>query len=354
MSKYHQEGQGQQSPEELANPFVQCPLITCAAKTYSRKKCIAHIRGHLKEGKEVKCPFCPSKCSKPDQFSVHMSRFHPVDITFEQLSSGVKPLSGGSEDFSEEAGLNAESGDDHHLENNNQEDDPPNEIFLPENVIKDEIARFYLKLEGLHLLPTLIVQDIAEEVKFITELVHHSLKNALKEELNNIGLEENIIESVTKKTFMCDPVYNVHHKGEAQKHFGSAHLRSVFWQRRFPYVEPQRFPFGVDGNGKKKVAHYISIRDTLQVLLKDPDIKQKVVDSFNRENNNSEILSDYTDGSAYIEHKKQHEMESVCSCYYFKMLLNSIHSGLELVFISQLASTIPWETFLLNIDPKLT
>lgn len=241
-----------------------------------------------------------------------MSRYHPAETlqVFQQSTAAVTLVE--MESVSDTSVLDVESSDDHIHEDVVEDEQLLNinpfqdQITLPENVIIDEIARFYLKLEGQQLLPTSTVQDIAEEVTMVTELIHQSLKNALREALKQNGLEEKVIESIIKNTFKCDPVFNVHHKGEAQEQFGSAHLRSVFCHRRFPYVEPKRIVFGVDGNGKNKVMYqYVSIRETLKILLKDPDIKQEVLDSFHRDLPEG-ILSDFTHGSAYQEHKKQH------------------------------------------------
>lgn len=76
--------------------------------------------------------------------------------------------------------LDVETSDDHIHEDVVEDEQLLNitpsqdQITLPENVIVDEIARFYLKLEGQQLLPTSTVQDIAEEVTMLTELIHQS------------------------------------------------------------------------------------------------------------------------------------------------------------------------------------
>ena len=138
--------------------------------------------------------------------------------------------------------------------------------MYPEFVIKDEVARFYLKLEGDFILPTTRVQAISQEVKLITEFSHHSLKNTLKRELAEAGVSEEVSNRVVSKTFKEDRVFNIHHRHEDVEHMDTHHMRQQYWQKRFPYVEPQQIRVGTSENGKARYAQYVSMRESMKVV----------------------------------------------------------------------------------------
>lgn len=61
-------------------------------------------------------------------------------------------------------------------------------------------------------------------------------------------------------------------------------------------------------SGKPRKAHYVSIRDSLNILLRDSKVKAAVKQSFVYDiSKDPFILSDFMDGSAYRDHRKSHE-----------------------------------------------
>ncbi|KAK3918506.1 Ribulokinase [Frankliniella fusca] len=148
--------------------------------------------------------------------------------------------------------------------------------LYPDSLIKEELARFYLKLESVFILPSSTVQAIAEEIKVMTELIHYRLKRALQEELATLKLESDVVKSIVMKTFKRDTVFNVHHKHEDAEQLGTIHMRSKFWAEHYPFIDPKEERLGVDDTGKVRRAHSIPIRESLKVLLKDPKINSPV------------------------------------------------------------------------------
>lgn len=177
---------------------------------------------------------------------------------------------------------------------------------FPEHVIKDEVARFYLKLEGEYVVPTSTVQVISENIKLISQLSHHRLKIALREKLEETNLDKLTIKSIVNATFKCDPIFNIHHKNEDIEQLCTDYLRRQYWQKRFPYVDPKEHCFGTNQSVKKRRAHFVSIRETLKILLKDEKFKAQVLKSFEKKGNESCVLEDISDGQAFMKHKCEH------------------------------------------------
>lgn len=311
VSKHHQ---AQREQLNFKPMDVTCSVQNCKLKLESRKDYMHHMTEHLKKNEFFKCPLCKTKKLEfrmVNKFRVHTSLYHPANpIT---LTSNEIPVSENLSAtsswevsaVSDEDQPNIESDNDDNISLHEHSEDimeAAERDPYPSHVIKDELARYYLKLEGEFVLPTSTVQQVADETQLMTELSHHCLKNTLQKELKNIGLQDDTIKSVISSTFKSDVVFNVHHKGEDFVHFGTDHMRSKYWRRRYPYVEPKEIQLA---NGK--FAHYISIRATIQHKLKDPAIKAMVLKSFEpREKPDPSVLTDFTDGSAYVEHKLQH------------------------------------------------
>lgn len=316
MSRFHRNVR--ERPTIKSIKAVKCS--ECKIELDTRSKYKGHMEAHLTAGVSITCVLtnCSSKFVDKKKFVKHMSRCHRSEVT--DFAAIEKTVSEASFPLVEDTEY-----DDDHPEAEDEE--PEQETFYdcsseatkdtsnidgvsedpyPEYVIKDEIARFYLKLEGQYSLATSIVQDIAQEIKLISELSHHRLKIALMKELQTANLEEQIISSIVKKTFKCDPIFNVHHKREDIEHFGTHLLRSKYWQQRFPYVEPKEHTFGVNAAGNKRRAHYVPIRETLNILTRDKAVKKMVKESFERPDSEPSILQDFTDGEAYRKHKCEH------------------------------------------------
>ncbi|KAK3925290.1 Basic immunoglobulin-like variable motif-containing protein [Frankliniella fusca] len=176
-----------------------------------------------------------------------------------------------------------------------------------EQKIKDEFAKFYLRLESDFILPSSTVQVVAQQIQRTTELSHHVLKEKLKAELAHYDFESHEINSITSKLSTQ-----------------SQYLREKYWKSQYPYVEPNEILLGVDNKGKKKCAHLFPLRDSLNILLRDPKVKAMVLQSFTIEPQDeqtftpSKIFSDFTDGTAYAEHMKQHPKQKCLHLFLFQ------------------------------------
>jgi len=121
-----------------------------------------------------------------------------------------------------------------------------------------------------------------------------------------VGLSEPVIQSIMHTTFKSDPVFNVHHKDYDVEHLGTHHFRDKYWQKKFPFVAAKEVYFGTNVAGKKRVAQYVPIKETLKVLLRDKKVKEMVLQSFQRKDNSSSVLQDFCHGSGFSSHMCQH------------------------------------------------
>ncbi|KAK3928349.1 Kelch repeat and BTB domain-containing protein 8 [Frankliniella fusca] len=182
----------------------------------------------------------------------------------------------------------------------------PNPDPYPPRVVKDAVLQFYVELEGEHVLPSSTVQTISEKISKFSEMSHHSLKRTLVKELMSLGIENDSIASVVNKTFLSDPVFNMHHKQDVEQ-VSSIYLRKKLMKERLPYVSPVEVFLGRDESGKPKLGHRVSVKETLEILLRDPKVKAEILKSFDFEPSEDGVLRDFTDGSAFREHLKIHK-----------------------------------------------
>ena len=183
-------------------------------------------------------------------------------------------------------------------------DTEANYELFPDSVTK-QVARFY-RLQGNLFIPSSPVQIISEDIAVMSRLSHLSLKPSLKETLST-GIAEDVTKSIISEVFKGDTVFNIHYKHEDFEQLTSIHLRIFFVQKHFPLVIPEEIPLGKNKSGKKTSAHHVSIRETINVLKKDPKLKEKITKSFSRSKRSDGVLEDFFDGAAFEKHCETHD-----------------------------------------------
>ncbi|KAK3928351.1 Zinc finger protein 136 [Frankliniella fusca] len=347
ISRFHRSARLR--PQVQRIQAVKCEV--CRMDLTTRKEYMDHMYSHLENGVNIQCVLtnCQSLFSDKRKFQKHMSRCHAgVADFFEPCTVAVSECGFSSdEDCHDEDNGNTDNTEDTQFDctaGNAADFDP-----YPYHLIKTELAKFYLRLEGEFCLPTSTVQLIVEEIKLLSELSHHRLKIALKQQLESFHLDQLLVSSVIRETFKADPVFNVHHKSEDTEQLSTHYLRRQYWEKYFPYVEPQEHYFGLNTAGKKRIAHIISIRKTLEILLKNPKIKEMLLKSFREDDKPpSSIKKDYKDGEAYKKHKCQHEGGNCIQINLFQDAFQFNAFG----FSSSLFKTLGFYYSLANMDAE--
>lgn len=308
----HKHSQRAESAVVPGSATFKCPIPSCNETILSKKILRVHMSGHLNDGKTFLCPYegCNSTMRKAATFSSHLSRKHKfeglpnekvhnhepedIEMNIENVPSSSRTDDNIGLDFQTEyhsVGIDTEA----------------NSELFPDSVIKEEVARFYLRLEGNLFIPSSTVQIISEEIALMSRLSHHSLKRSLIKEMLSMGIAEDVTKSIISKGFKGDTVFNIHHKHEDIEQLTSIHLRKKFIQKHFPLVIPEEIPLGKNKSGKKTSAHHVSIRETINVLKKDPKLKEKITKSFSRSKRSDGVLTDFFDGTAFEKHCETHD-----------------------------------------------
>lgn len=322
LSLYHKKAPPLEVPQPVSTLVCICPVEGCSKEITTKDTFVSHMNTHLKNNVQFKCPLknCPGTLiSKCPQLSVHVTRYHGGKENFERNFQQTRTVMPSTSETScgdpsllhEECGSSSDSlMDDFPAP---IADDSDDEDLYPISAIKDELARFYLRLEGFELLPSSTVQLIADEIKLISELIHHVLKKNLKEELGSLKLDPSSVKHVISQTFLSEPVFNVHHRGRDVQQLGTEHMRYEYWKENFRFVLPKEIPLGVTKGGRKRCAQHVSIRKSLELLLRDPKAKEDILKSFNHLrdvpdlSNCDCILQDFTDGKIFCDHMKCEE-----------------------------------------------
>jgi len=130
---------------------------------------------------------------------------------------------------------------------------------------------------------------------------HHRLSVSLKTQLLQAGMDAVQADGIINLALKKDIVFNTHHKGMDAVNLSTDFMRKQFFQSRCAYLEPRQIFLGRSDTGKKKYAHYIPIKDTLQTMFQDTTIQEEINESFSRAGTPG-VYQDYTDGSAFKSH----------------------------------------------------
>ncbi|XP_034246697.1 uncharacterized protein LOC117648333 [Thrips palmi] len=126
---------------------------------------------------------------------------------------------------------------------------------------------------------------------------HHCMRQTLEKELVSAGLEKRKIAIILDNTFSADPVHGIHHFGHDQEQVSSVHLRREEMKRIAPYIPSVEIPLPTPNMEKMaRVAQYVPLKETLEVLLADNNVKREVLKSFSRQSI-PDVYEDFCDGS---------------------------------------------------------
>ncbi|KAK3929409.1 Centrosomal protein kizuna [Frankliniella fusca] len=145
----------------------------------------------------------------------------------------------------------------------------------------NRIATFYLQLEAENLVPKRTVQKILDGVLCLNSLTHAAISEILIQELNG-KIPQTDLNSLLLRVRANDPVRNSRQKCVVGTDLSTDYLHHTI--------------------------AYVSIRRTVENMLKDPSIQKQVDASFVEEiperRSYGTVIKNYTDGSAYIKRAK--------------------------------------------------
>ena len=264
---------------------LTCQVEDCKKTFADRKSLIHHLRGHIREGRKITCPFrgCYKVFGVLNSFSVHVSRLHKessfkhVDETreqtvhqeqFDDASVLLRQSSMSAVENENEIGACSESADDPSMPlcppstsgMENEEIGAFNES-VNEDLFLKSLSLFYLKLQTKLVLPASVIQTIVEEVQQVHDEALSHLFSKLKEKLSVVGLPDNAISFVIDELQKHDLFRKGNHVLRSDQR-----RKSVF-KKSFKYVEPLPIYLGKNDSAKDCYAYYIPVQDTLASLF---------------------------------------------------------------------------------------
>lgn len=313
---------------------LTCHVGLCSTKCENTRSFYSHLRVHIRERKEVACPFrnCDKRFKVQSSFSSHISRKH------KKLSEK------GLMDYIVNPSSSRDTGGDSDM----QIDDPgqltceQSEVCpeaVEENQFFRNLAMFYLKLQAKFLLPASVIQTIIEDYQQMHDLSQSDLLFKLKEKLVNLGIAETDIENVID-TLKCEDLFR---KCNTEKLKSDQRRKNVF-KTNFHYVEPKPICLGQNESGKECFVQYIPIKETVASLL-----QTNVFEHWhsNTNVNSQQVLRDVWDGTN-IENNKMFEVENSLGLILYQdafEVVNPLGSGKKthkvLAVYATLANILP-------------
>lgn len=231
---------------------LTCHVDFCSAKCDSLTEFYSHLKGHIKEGRAVACPFnqCEKTFTVVSTFTSHLSRTHKKTPEGNLIESTIAP-----------AGVSGTSGTHNNgdLLCDMQLDDADNTEHLevsPENIedalFLRNLSLFYLKLQAKLLLPSSTIQTIIEDLQSVHDISQSQLLFKLNEKLCMLGIPEDAIKTVIND-LKAEDLFRTHNTNTLK----TDQRRKTVFKNQFNYVEPVPICLGQNEAGKECFAQYV-------------------------------------------------------------------------------------------------
>ena len=271
---------------------LQCSLVFCKQVCSNLKQLNKHLKGHIDDGSNIKCPYngCENLFKNKSSFSAHLSRQHQ-SCSMTQLPTIYEEV---DMDISNEL---------HPCDNLHGDDGDADELLsLPvtqetKDLYLRNLALFYLKLQSKYLLPASTIQHIMEELQDVhclgQSFLRHQLILKLQQDADLTGEK---IEQIIEDVFQSD-MFASCNAGPLR----SDYVRKQLYKHMLDYVEPQSFRLGINDSGKECSFQYVPVLESLKCLLQQDSVKKEHLCTMQSASTHdeSEYLTDITDGSAF-------------------------------------------------------
>lgn len=280
----------------------------CMFSTTSLWELVQHLCKHLQENVRIECPIEGCLFSRDfkseSTFRVHLSQYHK-DWKAEGCPKQRFKVS--VEDYAPitEAAV-ADAYEDTMEEHNPTDEQLPifeeslNSDLLNDELMYDTIAKFYLNLYAVDVLPASLIQRICHDLAFLSDVVQGRLNLLLHSELEKLGVEEDKRRNICHNLKLADPMYTTHHKAAPGPSLTSDFLRKNYFKTNFGYLPPVEVNLNEEDITSDEKYQYISPTATLTKLLEDPSIQKEIDASFVRQPEDETIISDYTSGAQFL------------------------------------------------------
>ena len=262
-------------------------IICCVCNSTSVPSLTAltsHYRDHCNEGLSVPC--IVKRCNRVfdvfSSYTAHMSRMHR-NVSLLNIRDEVKC----------QKAVTLLPEDDHMCTMDLEEDSDAtgSGSSVKSSDLSANIALMFLKMKALYCLSDATVQAIIDDfsnVSYISSLI-------VEEHVASICAKYNLPHSAVAE--FCDAA-NSSTWNDAMTELNSDFRRTSYYKRLFPYISPNEYKFS-DDSANTDSFQYISVIDTLKVVLKNDDVRTQIL---NPEASAEGHLRSFRDGAVYKNH----------------------------------------------------
>lgn len=182
-----------------------------------------------------------------------------------------------------------------------------------DNGFMNTLAMFYLQMQAKMLLPNSVIQKIIEEFQEVHSYSTSHLLSTLHDDLLKLNMSKDDVKDLINNLSKNDLLRRCN-----EGVFRSEHTRKCFFKSNFSYVDPTQIYLGIDVNGKERFCQYVSIKDTLQILLSQTSVQEQYFQAKADKIETREVLEDLTDGKLIKNNKLLQESPSSISIILYQ------------------------------------
>lgn len=279
------------TPTEQFEQIVSFSCLVCHLSSFhTERQYFEHLGAHLKKHETLHCVFkdCDYSTNIYSTFASHKSRKHNPHC-LDDFKHTV--LSTYSSQATEDSSVLVEEREVTSNETLVREDDDLVKVIV------DKLGSLLLKLECIFNVPSRCIDDIAEELQFITcsasspiikNIVHTTFEN------HNCAVEELVITELVNSICQLNPVSAAFSE---EGPLGTAYQRNKYLKERFSIVEPLEYILDAK---EGRTFQYVPILQSLSQVLKNVDIQEKLLKTARRCGSSCQYTS-FHDGSHFKE-----------------------------------------------------
>jgi len=274
--------------EQLGQVVSFSCLVCNLCHFHSEKQYFEHLGVHLKKHETVQCVFndCDYSSNIYSTFASHRSRKHNPHCLEDFKHSVLQTHTSQATEDSSPLIDDSEVTSDETLVTEGQD---------LVQVIVDHLCSLLLKLDCIFNVPSRCIDDIVEELQFITctasaPVIRNIVQNTLK--THNCSVEELVITDLVNSICKLNPLSAALSE---EGLLGTAHKRNKYTKEHFSVVEPLEYILCAK---EGCTFQYVPILQSLSEILKNSDIQEKVLKSA-RHCDSSCQYSSFRDGSHF-------------------------------------------------------
>lgn len=259
---------------------LRCNRVLCGKKFSKLRHLISHLNSHMKLGQTIQCCFrgCSRTFKLRSSFASHISRCHSNHKHISQLYL--------DKDCSDIQQYNVERIS---LESVSSINVNETKLDIKSESTKD-FAGFCLMLEAKLLIPSSSVQKIVQELHCLISDESLNINANVVQKIRSLGLtdqqQKEILSCINNNNLLS--ILNSEN-GLLRSKF----LREKYFEENFIFVKPIEIVLGKDTLNRNRTFHYIPIKQTLSILLRNKSFYFQFENPLPSER---EILSDLKDG----------------------------------------------------------